>query len=105
MINLTILCASRPRLIKQTLETIGDLSNATVTITNCGTALLHITGNGVSGPATSDYNIIGPTCIGPIPTNNGTCTFSVRFAPSTNGLRSAVLTITNDAPTRVGWRQ
>lgn len=35
MVNITILCATRLRLLKQTLDSIGDLSNATVTIRDC----------------------------------------------------------------------
>lgn len=36
MINITMLCANRPRLLKQALDSIGDLSNATVTIRDAG---------------------------------------------------------------------
>lgn len=36
MINITLLCANRPRLLKQALDSIGDLSNATVTIRDAG---------------------------------------------------------------------
>jgi len=34
--NVTMLCANRPRLLKQALDSIGDLSNATVTIRDAG---------------------------------------------------------------------
>lgn len=34
--NVTILCANRPRLLKQTLDSIGDLSDATVVIRDAG---------------------------------------------------------------------
>ena len=36
MTNVTMLCANRPRLLKQALDSIGDLSNATVTIRDAG---------------------------------------------------------------------
>jgi GT2 family glycosyltransferase len=36
MTNITMLCANRPRLLKQALDSIGDLSNATVTIRSAG---------------------------------------------------------------------
>lgn len=36
MTNITMLCANRPRLLKQALDSIGDLSNATVTIRDAG---------------------------------------------------------------------
>ena len=38
MVNITMLCANRPRLLKQALDSIGDLSDATVTIRNAGIA-------------------------------------------------------------------
>lgn len=36
MTNITMLCANRPRLLKQALDSIGDLSDATVTIRDAG---------------------------------------------------------------------
>lgn len=36
MTNITILCANRPKLLKQALDSIGDLSDATVTIRDAG---------------------------------------------------------------------
>lgn len=36
MVNVTVLCANRPRLLKQALDSIGDLSDATVTIRDAG---------------------------------------------------------------------
>lgn len=36
MVNITLLCANRPRLLKQALDSIGDLSDATVTIRDAG---------------------------------------------------------------------
>lgn len=36
MVNITMLCANRPRLLKQALDSIGDLSDATVTIRDAG---------------------------------------------------------------------
>lgn len=36
MVNITLLCANRPRLLKQALDSIGDLSNATVLIRDAG---------------------------------------------------------------------
>lgn len=37
MVNVTMLCANRPRLLKQALDSIGDLGDATVTIRDAGT--------------------------------------------------------------------
>jgi hypothetical protein len=36
MTNITLLCANRPRLLKQALDSIGDLSDATLTIRDAG---------------------------------------------------------------------
>lgn len=36
MVNFTMLCANRPRLLKQALDSIGDLSDVTVTIRDAG---------------------------------------------------------------------
>lgn len=40
MTNITMLCANRPRLLKQALDSIGDLSCATVTIRDAGMDVL-----------------------------------------------------------------
>jgi hypothetical protein len=68
-----------------------------VTIANCGTADLFITNIVVSGTAASEYIVSSDTCSGYNISPSGTCTFDVRFAPSTSGLRSAVLTIRDNA--------
>lgn len=39
MVNITMLCANRPRLLKQALDSIGDLSDATVTIRDAGMSI------------------------------------------------------------------
>lgn len=64
MTNVTILCANRTRLLKQTLDSLGDLSNATVTIRDAGFdgdawGIAYEWAQGVGKIAYSPNNIIG----------------------------------------------
>ena len=75
----------------------GSTNTMSVTITNCGTAALFITNIVVSGTAASEYIVSPDTCSGNSISPHSNCTFGVSFAPITNGLRSALLTINNNA--------
>jgi hypothetical protein len=70
----------------------------TVTVTNSGTAALHITAVGFGGSAAGDYAKTTDTCSGQTIAVNATCAVSVTFTPTATGSRSASLTFTDDAP-------
>ncbi len=76
----------------------GATSSAqTLTITNSGTAALHISSILPSGANLSDFNIVANNCGGSSPVNTS-CTLSVVFSPLGDGLRTASITINDDAP-------
>lgn len=75
--------------------TVGGSSLASVTITNCGTAPLVVTGLGLKGPQASEFGIASTTC-GVVATGS-TCQVQLLFSPAAGGLRDAQLTITNNA--------
>ena len=72
-----------------------------VTITNCGAASLYVTNIVASGTDASDYIISSDSCSGGTIAVGGTCAFGVSFAPSSNGTRSAVLTISGNTDSGV----
>jgi hypothetical protein len=70
----------------------------TFTIRNTGTAGLNLTGSPrvvVGGTDASDFSVtLEPTS--PVASGGGTTTFTVRFDPSTAGVRMATISIAND---------
>ncbi|HET9183988.1 MAG TPA: choice-of-anchor D domain-containing protein [Candidatus Angelobacter sp.] len=67
-----------------------------VTVTNPGTATLHLSSTLVSG---SPYlNVIGGNCGAGVPPA-GSCSIELEFTPLSTGSASATLSITSDAPT------
>ena len=81
---------------------VGSTSTAqTVTITNSGTAPLHISGVGNAGPNPADYPQ-SDNCFGAGATftlnPNTSCQATVSFAPTAAGSRKALLQVTDDAP-------
>jgi hypothetical protein len=66
-----------------------------VTITNAGAARLPITGVATAGDAADDFLITGDGCTGASVKSDGAdaCTVRVRFAPSAEGARAAVLRV------------
>ena len=77
--------------------TAGEVTH-TFTITNSGIGALHLTGTTpfvtISGH-TSDFTVISaPTT--PVSASSGTTTFSIKFDPTTTGLREATISIDND---------
>lgn len=68
-----------------------------VTVRNAGTTVLHIASVVVNGANSSDYTSSSPSCNAAIPVNSA-CTIAVTFTPLAPGVRSAVISLTDDAP-------
>jgi uncharacterized repeat protein (TIGR01451 family) len=76
---------------------VGTTSPAqTVTVTNTGTADLHVSAVATSGSNAGDFSASPSGCGSVAP--NGTCSISVTFTPSGVGSRSTMLKISSDAP-------
>ncbi len=76
------------------VQSLGTTSSPqTVTVTNTGTAPLHVTGVGTFGPFTSTQHCISASPIPP----GGTCSESVAFTPLSVGITAGTLTFTDDA--------
>jgi N,N-dimethylformamidase beta subunit-like protein/ASPM-SPD-2-Hydin domain-containing protein/centrosomal CEP192-like protein/HYDIN/CFA65/VesB family protein len=79
-------------------QNVGTTSAAkSVTVTNTGTAALHVTIVALAGANTGDFTISADTCTGASVAVNATCSVSVTFTPGATGTRSASLTFTDDA--------
>ena len=72
----------------------------TYTITNSGTADLDFTGTplvNITGANASDFTVTSQIAVDPLPhTTGNTTTFTIEFAPSAGGVRSATVSIVND---------
>jgi 6-phosphogluconolactonase (cycloisomerase 2 family) len=68
-----------------------------ITLTNSGNAALHVSGVALGGSAPKDWSET-TTCTGAAIPAQGTCTISVTFSPSDNGILSASLSVADDAP-------
>ena len=66
-------------------------------ITNVGTAGLVVTGATVSGKNPGDFRVHTGCAGAPVPPG-GTCTVAVRFAPSSTSLRTAAISVSDNAP-------
>jgi LPXTG-site transpeptidase (sortase) family protein len=79
-------------------DIVGGTVNHTFTIQNSGSGNLNLTGSTlvqVEGTNPGDFNVtINPTT--PVAAGGGTTTFTVRFDPSSSGLRSATISIANN---------
>jgi 6-phosphogluconolactonase (cycloisomerase 2 family) len=76
----------------------GSTSPAqTITVTSAGAATLHISSAGLSGSNPGDFSLVSNTCSGSFVPNTS-CTISVTFSPLGAGMRSASITIADDAP-------
>ena len=79
-------------------QNVGTTSAAkSVTVTNTGTAALHVSIVALAGTNSGDFIISADTCTGASVAVNATCAVSVTFTPSAAGARSATLTFTDDA--------
>jgi CSLREA domain-containing protein len=77
--------------------TVGNSADATVTITNTGTANLVLGTIANADPLAAPFSITSNTCSGATIAPSATCTFSLRFAPTSDG----PVTDTFDVPTNV----
>lgn len=77
--------------------TVGNSADATVTITNTGTANLVLGTIASADPLAAPFSITINTCSGATIAPSATCTFSLRFAPTADG----PVTDTFDIPTNV----
>ena len=78
-------------------------SGQTVTVSNVGGLPLNITNIAVTGTNTADFSQTN-NCTSPVAAGS-TCSISAIFAPTTAGVRSASLTITDNANFAVGSKQ
>ncbi len=74
----------------------------TVIVTNTGNAALTVASATLSGTNAANFAVTNGcvAAVPPAPGPGNTCTVSVRFTPSTNGAKTATLTIASDDPTR-----
>ncbi|HEX5546394.1 MAG TPA: choice-of-anchor D domain-containing protein [Ktedonobacterales bacterium] len=70
----------------------------TVTVTNSGTAALHVTSVTLTGANAGDFAKSADTCSGATVAAGATCTVSVTFKPTATGARTASLSFADDAP-------
>jgi hypothetical protein len=68
-----------------------------VTVTNTGTANLHVTAAALIGANLNQFQLTG--CTGATVAPNATCTLQVAFAPTSGGAKTAQIQLTDDAPT------
>ena len=80
-------------------QTVGSTSAArTVTITNTGTAELHVTAATLGGTDAGDFAIVTDGCSAVAAVATGdSCTIDVSFTPTATGARAASLSIASDA--------
>ena len=74
----------------------GTSTTKNISITNSGTAPLHVATVALSGANVSDFSSSSASCNSAIPANS-TCTVTVTFAPLAPGVRSTILSLTDDA--------
>jgi len=76
----------------------GTISpNTVITISNSGTASLFITSVTITGTNAGDFTLASTTCNNATLTTAGTCTATVRFNPLAIGVRTANLTVNDNA--------
>ena len=75
----------------------GTSTPLNVTVTNSGTAALHISNAVLGGANASEFSFSDPTCAAAIPAA-GTCTIALMFTPVSVGAHAATLTLSDDAP-------
>jgi hypothetical protein len=75
----------------------GSSVTSSVTVTNSGGLALHISNIALSGANSNEFSFSAPSCSTAIAASSN-CTISVSFAPLAAGLRSASITLTDDAP-------
>jgi hypothetical protein len=69
-------------------------SPVTFTVTNAGGSTSGTPTMTMGGTNAADFAVVVDNCTAAVPPNNGTCTLSVVFTPSTQAAESATLTVT-----------
>jgi hypothetical protein len=78
---------------------VGRRSKAqTLTVSNAGTASLHIASLSLQGTDPGDFLVVASGCSGSTLAPGASCTVSLEFKPAAVGTRAAVLTIASDDP-------
>jgi hypothetical protein len=77
--------------------TMGSSTPMNITVTNAGTAALHITNVALGGANTNDFSFSDLACNSAIPVN-ASCLITVTFTPLAAGLRTASVMLADDAP-------
>ncbi len=75
---------------------LGSSGTSTLTLTNAGDAPLTVSALSLGGGAAGEYTIQGAPAVPFTVAAGGTQTFDVRFAPTTVGPRSALLTVASN---------
>jgi hypothetical protein len=76
----------------------GSQTDLSVTLANIGNAPFALSGApALAAGSSSAFSIAATTCMGSVPAN-GSCTVTVRFAPSTSGAVSGTLQLATSAP-------
>ncbi len=76
--------------------TVGSNLVRTITVSNGGLANLNVTGVTLTGADAASFQISTNTCIGTLVHGAAPCTVSVRFLPTTTGLKSASVSIASN---------
>lgn len=69
----------------------------TTTVSNTGNAPLFINGLSTRGAAVLDYTVTGDQCSGITVPAGGSCTLTVTFTPTADGIRTATLNVLDNA--------
>jgi hypothetical protein len=86
-----LVCLS-PAIINFAGHNVGTSSTLSVMLTNCGNAALVITSITATGDFSQSNNCVGTLAV------NASCVINVTFTPTTTGLRTGVLSLTDNAP-------
>lgn len=90
--------AATPGSIDFGVQQVGVASSPRpVTLTNQGTADLHVTAVSIAGADAGHFNTSTDACTGATLAPGASCVVSVRFTPTTGGNRSATLRFASDA--------
>jgi hypothetical protein len=89
-----VVCLNSSSVAFGTLQ-IGSNSVQAVTVTNCGSVALSVSGVAVVGAASNDFVAVPASCGSIAP--RGTCSINVTFGPTAVGARNATLIITNNS--------
>jgi hypothetical protein len=73
---------------------VGSTNSQTLTITNCGTAMLLISNLTITGASTSIFSIVTNTCSAVV--TGTTCSVGLQFVPSAGGNESASLLVSDN---------